>query len=218
LKDKDGKTIEEKVDRVLIAAGRSPVSGKLGLENTGVQVDDRGFIIVSEEQRTADPNIFAIGDVVKGPMLAHKAMRQGKIAAEVIAGKPSAFDVRAIPAVVYTDPQIAWCGLTENQARQQEIAVKVVRFPWSASGRAMTMGLEEGMTKLLLDPDTGRVLGAGIVGRGAEALIAENVLAIEMGALAEDLAFSIHPHPSLTETEAEAAEIFTGSSTHFIVR
>ncbi|MCB2182061.1 MAG: dihydrolipoyl dehydrogenase [Desulfobulbaceae bacterium] len=218
LKDKDGNKIEEKFDRVLIAAGRSPVSDKLGLDNTGVKIDEKGFIEVSEEQRTAEPNIFAIGDVVKGPMLAHKAMRQGKIAAEIIAGKPSAFDVRAIPAVVYTDPQIAWCGLTENQARQQEIAVKVVRFPWSASGRATTMGLEEGMTKLILEPDTGRVLGAGIVGRGAEALIAENVLAIEMGALAEDLAFSIHPHPSLTETEAEAAEIFMGSSTHFIVR
>jgi len=151
-------------------------------------------------------------------MLAHKAMRQGKVAAEVIAEKPSAFDVRAIPAVIYTDPQIAWCGLTENDARRQEIPVKVARFPWSASGRATTMGIAEGMTKLILDPDTGRLLGAGIVGRGAETLIAENVLAIEMGALAEDIAFSIHPHPTLTETEAEAAEIFMGSSTHFIAK
>ncbi len=218
LKGKDGKITEEKFDRVLVATGRVPVSQDLGLENTKVKIDKKGFIEVNDQQRTEDPNIFAIGDVVKGPMLAHKAMRQGKIAAEVIAEKPSAYDVRAIPAVVYTDPQIAWCGLTENEARMQDIPVKIVRFPWSASGRATTMGISEGMTKLMLEPDTGRVLGAGIVGRDAEALIAENVLAIEMGALAEDLAFSIHPHPSLTETEGEAAEIFMGSSTHFIVR
>ncbi len=218
LKSKDGKLTEERFDRILVAAGRTPVSKELGLENTKVQIDEQGFIEVNEQQKTADPHIFAVGDVVKGPMLAHKAMRQGKIAAEVVAEKPSAFDVRAIPAVVYTDPQIAWCGLTENEAGQQGIPVKIVRFPWSASGRATTMGISEGMTKLILEPDTGRVLGAGIVGRDAEALIAENVLAIEMGALAEDLAFSIHPHPSLTETEGEAAEIFMGNSTHFIVK
>lgn len=218
LKNKDNKVIKEKFDRVLVATGRTPISENLGLENTKVKIDEKGFIEVDEQQRTADPLIFAIGDVVKGPMLAHKAMRQGKVAAEVIAEKPSAFDVRAIPAVIYTDPQIAWCGLTENDARRQEIPVKVARFPWSASGRATTMGIAEGMTKLILDPDTGRLLGAGIVGRGAEALIAENVLAIEMGALAEDIAFSIHPHPTLTETEAEAAEIFMGSSTHFIAK
>lgn len=149
-------------------------------------------------------------------MLAHRAMRQGKVAAEVIAGQPSAYDVRAIPAVVYTDPQVAWCGLTENEAQEQGVAVQVVRFPWSASGRATTMGISDGLTKLLLEPESGRILGAGIVGRDAEALIAECVLAIEMGALAEDLALSIHPHPSLTETEGEAAEIYLGSSIHFI--
>jgi dihydrolipoamide dehydrogenase len=143
-------------------------------------------------------------------------MREGKVAAEVIAGKPSAFDARAIPGVVYTDPQVAWCGLTEEKAQEQNIPVKIVRFPWGASGRATTMGVTDGLTKLVLDPDTGRILGAGIVGRDAEALIAENVLAVEMGALAEDLALSIHPHPTLTETEEEAAEVFLGTSTHFL--
>ena len=159
-----------------------------------------------------------MGDVVKGPMLAHRAMRHGKVAAEVVAGMSSAYDVRAIPAVVYTDPQVAWCGLTENEAKKDTIAYEVARFPWGASGRAATMGVSSGLTKLLLEPKTGRILGAGIVGRDAEALIAECVLAIEMGALAEDLALAVHPHPTLTETEGEAAEIFLGSSTHLMGR
>ncbi len=216
LKNDKDESFAKKFDRVLVAIGRAPFSKDLGLENTAVKIDQRGFIAVNEQQRTGDSHIFAVGDVVQGPMLAHKAMREGKVAAEVVAGKSAAFDVRAIPAVVYTDPQVAWCGITELEAQKQEIHVKVVRFPWGASGRATTMGLTEGLTKLILEPDTGRILGAGIVGRDAEALIAESVLAIEMGALAEDLALSIHPHPTLTETEGEAAEIFLGSSTHFI--
>ncbi len=215
-KNDQGETRTEQYERILIAMGRTPYTKDLGLEKTGIKLDEKGFIIVDEKQQTAEPSIFAIGDVVAGPMLAHRAMRQGKVAAEVITGKPSAYDVRAVPAVVYTDPQIAWCGLTELEAQEQGVAVQVVRFPWGASGRATTMGISEGLTKLLLEPESGRILGAGIVGRDAEALIAECVLAIEMGALAEDLALSIHPHPSLTETEGEAAEIFLGSSTHFI--
>jgi dihydrolipoamide dehydrogenase len=216
LKTPDDQEVSKTFSQVLIAVGRVPHLNELMVEKTKLQVGERGFIEVDEQQRTADPHIFAIGDVVEGPMLAHRAMRQGKVAAEVIAGQPAAYDVRAVPAVVYTDPQIAWCGITEKEAQEKELVVKIVRFPWRASGRATTMGISEGLTKLILDPDTGRVLGAGIVGRDAEALIAENVLAIEMGALAEDLALSIHPHPSLTETEGEAAEIFLGSSTHYI--
>ncbi len=205
---------EQTFDRVLIAIGRSPNSQQLGLENTNVQVDDRGFVLVDDQMRTADPQIFAIGDVIGGMMLAHKASREGKIAAEVIAGEASAFDAVAIPAVVYTDPQIAWCGLTETEAKQQNRNVRVQRFPWKYSGRAVTMGVPEGMTKLLIDPDSERVLGVGIVGRHAEGLISEGVLAVEMAALAEDVAYTIHPHPTLSETEAEAAEIFLGGATH----
>ena len=157
-----------------------------------------------------------MGDVAGGMMLAHKAMREGKVAAEVIAGIPSAFDVRAIPAVVYTDPQIAWCGLTETEAKKENRAVKIQKFPWKFSGRAVTMGAPEGLTKILVDPESGRILGMGIAGRHTEGLISEGVLAIEMGALAEDMALSIHPHPTLSETEGEAAEIFLGSTTHII--
>ena len=149
-------------------------------------------------------------------MLAHKATREGKVAAEVIAGEPSAFDVRAIPAVVYTDPQIAWCGMTEEQARRENRSVKVQRFPWKFSGRATTMGAPEGLTKIIVDPDTGRILGVGIAGRDTEGLISEGVLAIEMGALVEDMALSIHPHPTLSETEGEAAEMFLGTATHIL--
>jgi dihydrolipoamide dehydrogenase len=181
-------------------------------------VNERGFVIVDGQQRTADPHIFAVGDVVGGPMLAHKAMREGKVAAEVIAGEPSAFDVRAIPAVVYTDPQLAWCGLTERQARQQNRPFKVARFPWGASGRAATLGAHDGLTKVIFDPDTERVLGVGIVGRGAGEMIAEGVLAIEMGALAQDLALTMHPHPTLSETEGEAAAAFLGHATHILPR
>jgi dihydrolipoamide dehydrogenase len=204
------------VDRVLVAIGRQPNSGKLGLENTGVQLDEHGHIVVDDRQRTRVDHIFAIGDIVGGVMLAHKAMYEGKIAAEVIAGKPAAFDAHAIPAVVYTDPQIAWAGLTENEAREQKIDVAVERFPWKFSGRAATTGSPLGLTKMLVDPASKRVLGVGITGRGAEGLIAEGVLAIEMGALADDVALSIHAHPTLAETEGETAEIFLGAATHIL--
>ncbi len=205
-------------DRVLVAIGRRPNSKDIGLEKTKVQVDEQGFISVDEQRRTTDQKIFAIGDVVGGVMLAHKAMYEGKVAAEVIAGHPAGFDVTAIPAVVYTDPQLAWCGLTEEEARQQNRPVNVSRFPWTASGRAVTMGLSKGMTKMIIDPETERVLGLGIVGREAGEMISEGVLAVEMGALAEDLALSIHPHPTLSEAEEEAAEAFLGTATHIISR
>jgi dihydrolipoamide dehydrogenase len=203
-------------DRVLIAIGRRPNSKNIGLETVGVKTDERGFIVVDEQRRTTAENILAIGDVVGGAMLAHKAMHEGRVAAEVIAGKKSAFDVRAIPAVVYTDPQIAWCGLTETEARQQNRIVRVTRFPWSASGRAASMGVTKGMTKMIADPETGRVLGVGIVGREAGEMISEGVLAVEMGAVAEDVALSMHPHPTLSEGEGEAAEAFLGSPTHIM--
>lgn len=203
-------------DRVLVAIGRSPNSHDIGLENTRVSVNERGFITVDHQMRTTQENIFAIGDVVGGIMLAHKAMHEGKVAAEVIGGQASAFDFQTIPAVVYTDPQIAWCGLTEEEARRQGRPIKVSRFPWSASGRAASLGLSRGMTKLIVDPESQRVLGMGIVGREAGEMISEGVLAIEMGALAEDLALTIHPHPTLSESEEEVAEAFLGSSTHIL--
>ncbi len=201
-------------DRVLVAVGRAPNSAGIGLEHTKVRTDDRGFILIDDRQRTDDENIFAVGDVTGGMMLAHKASREGKIAAEVMAGEPSAFDAAAIPAVVYTDPQIAYCGLTETAAAAENRVVQVQRFPWKYSGRALTMGAAEGMTKIIVDPDSQRILGVGIVGRDTEGLISEGVLAVEMGAVVQDVAFSIHPHPTLSETEAEAAEIFLGSATH----
>jgi dihydrolipoamide dehydrogenase len=214
----EGGAVQEEFERVLVAIGRTPATGGVGIENTGVRLDPRGFVLVDEHQRTADEHIFAVGDVVGGMMLAHKASYEGKIAAETIAGKPSAFDARAIPAVVYTDPQIAWCGLTEEQAQRERIPVRVQKFPWKYSGRATTMGAPEGLTKILADPETGRILGVGITGRDTEGLISEGVLAIEMGALAEDVAGSIHPHPTLSETESEAAEMFLGSATHILAK
>jgi dihydrolipoamide dehydrogenase len=203
-------------DRVLVAVGRRPGSGDLGLENTQVEVDDHGFIVVDDRQRTADPHIFAIGDVVGGMLLAHKAMYEGRIAAEVIADLPAAFDAAAIPAVVYTDPSLAWAGLTESDAEEQDIDVQIARFPWTASGRALTMDAPQGLTKVLVDPESGRILGYGIVGRDAGEMIAEGVLAIEMGALAEDVALTIHAHPTLSETEGEVAEVFLGTATHLL--
>jgi dihydrolipoamide dehydrogenase len=213
LTDEDGDE-QALFDRVLIAVGRTPNSEDLGLEEAGVGTDDAGHLRVDAEQRTSAKHIFAIGDVTGGMQLAHVAMAQGKVAAEVIAGRPAAFDARAVPAVVYTDPQIAWCGLTESQAEREGREVQVSRFPWRASGRALTMASGDGLTKLLVAPDTGQVLGFGAVGRGAEGLVAEAMLAVEMGALAEDLALGIHPHPSLSETLGEAAERCLGVPVH----
>lgn len=201
-------------DKVLIAVGRRPNTADLGLEQTGVEIDARGFIKVDAQRRTAEPTIYAIGDVAGEPMLAHKASHEGRVAVEVIAGHKVAFEPQAIPAVVFTDPEIAWCGLTETQAQREQRPVEIARFPWGASGRALTLGHTDGVTKLILEPETTRILGVGIVGSGAGELIAEGVVAVEMGALAADLSLSIHPHPTLSETLMEAAEVFFGHSTH----
>lgn len=216
LTDSQGSSTET-FDRVLVAVGRRPSTGQLGLEHTKIALTPHGFIQVDRQMRTAEPTIFAIGDVVGEPMLAHKASHEGLVAARVIAGKQTAFDAAAIPAVVFTDPEIAWCGLTEDTAKASGQAVKVLRFPWAASGRATTLGRNEGLTKLVLDAESGRILGMGLCGVGAGELIAEGVLAIEMGAVAEDLAASIHPHPTLSETVMEAAESFHGSPTHLFI-
>ena len=213
----EGDGIEEShrtFDKVLVSVGRRPSSKGLGLENTRVIVSDAGFIEVDNQLRTAEPSIFAIGDVVGQPMLAHKASHEGRTAVEVVAGHKVAFEPSAIPAVVFTDPEVAWCGLTENEARDQGRKVTVARFPWAASGRATTLGRDDGMTKLIIDPETERILGVGIVGPGAGELIAEGVLAVEMAALATDLKLTIHPHPTLSETMMEAAEVFFGQATH----
>ena len=193
-------------DRVLVAVGRRPASAGLGLEKTKASVDARGFVAVNDRCRTADPAIYAVGDVTGEPMLAHRAMRQGKVAAEVIAGRPAAFDNVVVPAVVFTDPEVAWCGLTEADAAREGRAVKVAKREWAASGRALTLGRTDGLTKLIADPDTGRVLGVGIVGPGAGELIAEGALAIETAMTVEDLAVTIHTHPTLSESLMEAAE------------
>lgn len=208
-----GEKKEQTFDRVLISIGRRPNS-VAGIENTGVVVNQRGFIEVSPSLQTAEPSIYAIGDVVGEPMLAHKASHEGRTAVEAIAGHKVAFEPLAIPAVVFTDPELAWCGLTEADAQKQQREVTVARFPWGASGRSLTLDRSDGLTKLLLDPKTERILGVGIVGPGAGELIAEGVLAIEMGANATDLKLSIHPHPTLSETMMESAEVFFGHATH----
>ena len=205
---------EQLFDRVLVSVGRRPNSKIPGLDKTQVQIDQRGFIMVDEQRRTHEPSIFAIGDVVGEPMLAHKASHEGRVAVEVMAGENVAFSPRAIPAVVFTDPELAWAGLTEAQAANQGRHVTVAKFPWGASGRAITLDRTDGLTKLILDPGTERLLGVGLVGPGAGELIAEGVLAIEMGANATDLKLSIHPHPTLTETMMESAEVFFGQATH----
>lgn len=201
-------------DRVLVSIGRTPNSRSLGLEHTRVEVGDDGFVEVNAQLRTADPSIYAIGDLVGQPMLAHKASHEGRTAVEAIAGKKVAFEPRAIPAVVYTDPEIAWCGLTENEAKRAGTKVDVVRYPWAASGRAITFDRTEGVTKLVIDPGSGRILGAGIAGVGAGELIAEMVVAIEAGFTAGDLDLTIHPHPTLSETLMEAAAAWFGTATH----
>ncbi len=200
-------------DRVLVSIGRRPVTSGIGLENTKVKVNDKGFVVVNDQQKTADPHILAIGDVAGEPMLAHKASHEGKVAAEVVAGKAAAFEPQAIPAVVFTDPEIAWAGLTGSEADRTGRDVTVVQYPWQASGRAIANGRTDGMTKWLIDPATDRVLGCGIVGSGAGELIAEAVVAIEMGCTARDVADSIHPHPTLSETVAFAAEVYLGTAT-----
>jgi dihydrolipoamide dehydrogenase len=205
---------EQVFEKVLMSVGRKPNSSGLGLENTNVEIDRRGFIKVDEQRRTAEPGIYAIGDVAGEPMLAHKATHEGRLAAEAIAGHKVAYEPHAIPAVVFTDPEVAWCGVTETQAKEEGRPIQAVRFPWGASGRAMTLGRTDGLTKLIIDPETERVLGVGIVGAGAGELIAEGVLAIEMAALASDVSLSMHPHPTLSETVMEAAEVFFGQSTH----
>jgi dihydrolipoamide dehydrogenase len=208
-------TGERAFDRVLISIGRRPNSSIPGLEKTKVQVDGRRFIVVDEARRTAEPAIYAIGDVAGEPMLAHKASHEGRAAVDAIAGDRNvAFEPMAIPAVVFTDPEIAWAGLTEADAAKQGRRVAVAKFPWGASGRAITLGRTDGLTKLVLDPDTERILGVGICGVGAGEMIAEGVLAIEMGTTARDMAMTIHPHPTLTETVMESAEVFLGTATH----
>jgi len=207
---------EQTFDRVLIAIGRRPNTGKIGLEKTKVKVNEHGFVVVDEQRRTTDENLFAIGDVAGEPLLAHKAFREGKVAAEVIKGKPSAFDVQAIPAVIYTDPQVAWAGLREEEARKGNQNIKVERYLWKFSSRATTMGVSDGVTKMILHPETGRILGVGICGRNTEGMISEGALAIEMGAVAQDLGLTIHPHPTLSEMMGETAELFTGTVTHVL--
>jgi len=212
--DKEGKEFKEEYNKVLVSIGRRPNSENLGLENTKVKVTSRGFVEVNDQRQTTDPNIYAIGDITGNPMLAHKASHEGRVAVETIAGQKAAFEPQAIPAVVFTDPEIAWCGLTEIDATKAGLNVTVVKFPWAASGRALTLDRTEGLTKLIVDPKTQRVLGVGIVGIGAGEMIAEGVVAIEMGAVVKDLKLSIHPHPTLSETIMEAAESFFGHSTH----
>lgn len=201
-------------DRVLISVGRKPNTSGFGLENTRVAVNDRGFVVVDPQRRTAEENIFAIGDITGDPMLAHKASHEARTAVDAISGKKAVFEPWAIPAVVFTDPEIAWAGLSETEAKAQDRKVAVARFPWAASGRATTIGRSDGVTKLIIDPETERILGVGIAGPGAGELIAEGVLAIEMAARVQDVAASIHPHPTLSETIMEAAESFYGHATH----
>lgn len=208
-----GKFGVELYDRVLVAVGRRPNSKGLGLENTQVKVNDKGFVVCDKSQQTDDPHILAIGDIAGEPMLAHKATHEGRIAAEVVLGKPVTFDKIAIPAVVFTDPELAWVGLTEDQAKKEGRNVEVAIYPWAASGRAQALGRTEGLTKWVIDPDTERVLGCGIVGPGAGELISEAALAMEMGCEVRDLSETIHPHPTLSETIMNAGETFFGTAT-----
>lgn len=205
---------EQTFDKVLVSVGRKPVTEGFGLENTKVQLDEKGFIKTDLQKRTDDPNIFAVGDVAGNPMLAHKATAEGKVVAEVIAGHKAAFEPNAIPAVVFTDPELAWVGLNETEAKEKGIKVEVAKFPWAASGRAKTLERLDGMTKLIIEPETERILGMGIVGAGAGELIAEGALAVEMAALARDVALTIHAHPTLSETVMESAESYYGEATH----
>jgi dihydrolipoamide dehydrogenase len=208
-----GKFGHERFDRVLVSVGRRPVTQGLGLENTAVQVNQRGFISCDKQQRTNDPHIFAIGDVAGDPMLAHKASHEARVAIEVILGRPAVFDKVAIPAVVFTDPEIAWAGLTDDQAKRDGLVVATETYPWAASGRAQALGRTEGFTKWLIDPESQRVLGCGIVGPGAGELISEAALAIEMGCEIRDVTETVHPHPTLSETLMNAGEVHFGTAT-----
>ena len=211
----NGEKLTELYDRVLVAVGRTPNSADLGLENTKVVVDEKGFVKINDQQLTDDPSIYAIGDIAGGILLAHKAHKEARNAVENLHGEEVKFE-SIIPAVVFTDPELAWCGLTETEAKEKGIAYEVVKFPWSASGRALSFDRTDGVTKMIIDPETERVLGVGICGAGAGELIAEATLAIEMGATAKDIALTIHPHPTLSETLMEAAEAFYGHATHTI--
>jgi dihydrolipoamide dehydrogenase len=213
----NGQQLEELYDRVLVAVGRKANSADLGLENTKIQLDERGFVKVNEHRQTDDPNIYAIGDIAGGILLAHKAHKEARIAVEAISGSQAVFD-SVIPAVVFTDPELAWCGLTEAEAKEKGLQVQVAKFPWTASGRALSFDRTDGVTKIIGDVNTNRVLGVGICGAGAGELIAEAVLAIEMGATVEDIAETIHPHPTLSETLMEAADAFYGHATHIYSR
>ncbi len=215
---KQKKKFSKEFDKVLIAVGQEPNTKNLGLDNISVEQDEKGFIKVNDRQQTSEQGIYAIGDVAGPPLLAHKASYEGKVAAEVIAGKKSANDAKAIPAVIYTEPEIATCGLSEREAGEKNIDIKVVKFPWPASGRAVAMNSGQGFTKLLVHPENERILGAGIVGKNAGDMIAELVLAIEMAATAEDIALTIHPHPTLSETIMEAAEMFYGHPAHTFMK
>ena len=210
----EGAPKEATYDYVLVSIGRRPNAKIDGLDKTKVKVDAKGFIETDGQRRTAEPTIFAIGDVAGEPMLAHKASHEARVAVEAIEGQQAVFDPAAIPAVVFTDPEIAWAGITEAEAEKQGLKVEVAKFPWPASGRAIAIDRVDGMTKLIVDPETERILGVGIAGSGAGELIAEGVVAIEMGVTASDLKLSIHPHPTLTETLMEAAEVFFGQATH----
>jgi dihydrolipoamide dehydrogenase len=210
LENKKGETESRLFESVLVSIGRRPNSEDLGLANTRIETDEHGFVVVDGQRRTAEPNVFAIGDLAGEPMLAHKAYAEGLVAAEAAAGQKSVFDPRAIPAVVFTDPEIAWCGLTETEAREQKRKVKTAKLPWRGNGRTLTLGRDDGITKVIADPETNRVLGVAMAGPGAGELIAEGVLAIEMAAVVEDLYRTIHPHPTLSETVFDAAAGLVG--------
>ena len=215
--EKNGKEITKQYEQVLVSVGRKPNTEKMGVDKTNIKVNEQGFISVDKFQKTSVKNIFAIGDIVGNPMLAHKATHEGKVAAEVICGLPAAFDAKAIPAVIFTDPEIAWVGVTETEAKESGILYEKGEFPWAASGKSLALGRNEGRTKILFDKDTKRTIGVGIVGPNAGDLISEGVLAIEMGADAEDISLTVHPHPTLGETFANAAEVFEGTVTDLYI-
>ena len=215
--EKNGKEITKQYEQVLVSVGRKPNTEKMGVDKTNIKVNEQGFISVDKFQKTSVKNIFAIGDIVGNPMLAHKATHEGKVAAEVICGLPAAFDAKAIPAVIFTDPEIAWVGVTETEAKESGILYEKGEFPWAASGKSLALGRNEGRTKILFDKDTKRTIGVGIVGPNAGDLISEGALAIEMGADAEDISLTVHPHPTLGETFANAAEVFEGTVTDLYI-